>query len=118
MNGPTNWRKTIILKPGEIYSDSFIGVRFDSQEECRNFISYFQTNLYRFCLTVALTNWSAMTKTHRFAPNVGSLKNPHSGLVGFRSDWTNADLRELFPLSDGQWDHIEKVALAEKKPKI
>jgi hypothetical protein len=117
MNAPTNWRKTKILLPGEIYSDTFIGIRLDSLEECHNFISYFSTDLYRFCLTEASTNWSAMTKTHRWAPELTHLKNPRTGRMGFHSEWTNQDLKELLGnhLSLNDWAHITKVAQKEQK---
>lgn len=112
MNAPTNWRKTKILQPGEIYSDTFISAMFDSKQHAENFVTYFTTKLYRFTISETVTTWSAMPNAHRHTPDLSAVRNDRSGAIGWDSEWTDADLRRVFEgvLTDDDWQYIEDTA--------
>lgn len=106
-----SWRATIILEPGQATTDRFLHVTFESNREAENFLSYLKTKLYRFINVEAATGRDAMRKVHKYSPDLSNITNPRTGKVGWESDWTDDDLKELFEglLSKEEWEYIEQV---------
>lgn len=78
-----NYRDTKILKPNEYFSDTFICAYFDSEEQCKNFISYFKTFLYRSCEIKTVTDHNAVRVVHSHCANLEKIKNPPYQCEGF-----------------------------------
>lgn len=108
-----SYRRTKILKPGEISSGTFTGVNFSSEEEVGNFKTYFCTLFYRFLLTERATNQHGLSRFHEYVPDLTFTTNPRTGLKGWQSEWTDADLKILFKdlLTEEDWIYIEKTAI-------
>lgn len=112
--GPNfSWRRSVLLEPGQIASESFIGAFFSTREEALNFNTLVISKFARFCNTESATDHNAYRKVWDFVPDLKSTVNPRSGLVGWNSDWTDNDLKLLLKdvLTDEDWSYIEKVAV-------
>lgn len=107
-----NYRQAMVIEPGVIFAEQMQGIFFDSELHTKNFITYFRTNLYRFCLSTRALDRHAGRKLH-IVPDLVSVTNPRTGLIGYESDWTNEDLKKLFEdvLTEEDWTYIEKVAI-------
>lgn len=108
------YRKTKLLAPQEIASDTFIMMTFDSEHHAQNFQTYYRTFFYRFVSTEATTSHHGTKKVHQFAPDLSTVTNPRTGLVGYDTDWTDDDLKILFQdiLTAADWEYIQQVAIA------
>lgn len=112
-------RSTKLLKPGEVHSDTFISSFFESRDKAEGFESYFKTFFYRHLTTVTASDQNSYSTVHRFVPDLSGVENPRTGRIGWDSDWTDEDLKILFKdvLTDEDWDHIKKSALASDNGK-
>lgn len=113
-NGAAVHRMNKILAPGEIHVDTFVSLKVENEQQGKNFLTYLKTLCYRFLLSEAAGgSHHAGRKEHRFVPNLSTITNPRTGLVGWDSDWTDTDLQELFKniLTVEEWEYIKKTAL-------
>lgn len=108
-----SYRDSLIIDSHEEYSNYWIPVFFDSREEAQNFRSYLGTLFYRGLLAMGTVSQNATRSTHRFVPDLSNVCNPRTKKVGWNSDWTDDDLKELFKevLTDEDWAYIEKTAI-------
>lgn len=107
------WRSTRIVKPGEVCTATFIHVPFNSEEECKNFVTFFQTSFYRFLLSERGTTFAGGRTWHSHIPDLAVTVNPRTHLKGWESDWNDEDLQEVFAgvLLDSDWKYIKKKAV-------
>ena len=114
---PANYRSTIVLEPGQICSDTFIGCWFNSRQQVENFRTYFQTLFYRFSISETATDHNAISLVHRHLPDLVNIKNPRTGMIGWDSTWTDSDIEILLKdvLTEEDWQYIKKIAI-EKDP--
>ena len=107
------WRYCRVLNPGELISDTFLCVNFNTYEEAYNYNSYIKTYFFRFILTETAPAHNVSKHTHKNIPDLKNIVNPRTGLTGYHSSWTDNDLKLLFKdyLSDNDWDYIKEVAL-------
>lgn len=112
-----NWRFSLILKPGEICTDTFIGVWFDTEEEAKNYQTYLKTKFYRFAISENAPTHNAYRGVHEFVPDLVNIVNPRTNRVGYSSDWTDEDLKKVFEsvLTNEDWEYIVKTALTNDK---
>ena len=111
-----NWRYTKILKPKEYFTDTFINVYLNSEEQCNNFIFFFKTLFYRFCEVKTATDHNAYRVVHSNIPNLKNIKNPRTDKIGWDSDWNEDDLKKLFTfITEDEWKYIEEEALKSDK---
>lgn len=113
-----NWRdagsidKCPIIKPHEYFTDTFINIYLNSEDECNNFITYFRTYLYRFCISECAISHNACCIVHKFVPNLSNIENPRTHKIGWNSKWTNDDLKKLFTtITPDEWEYIKTQAL-------
>lgn len=57
-----------LLKPGDLATDKYLFVFFDSEIEAQNFKKYISTNFYEFAMKPLLVDQNALRKTHRNVP--------------------------------------------------
>lgn len=108
-----NHRRSMVFKPDELFSDTFICAFFDSKDHANNFQTYFRTLFYRFIISETAADQNAYAGVHRYVPDLSTIQNPRTGKIGWESDWTDEDLKILFKdvLTDEDWEYIEKTAL-------
>lgn len=102
-------RDSFIAKPNELYTDTFISAFFESEEEAKSYQSYLKTSFYNFMLIQTAHNQHANRNVHRFIPDISGQINPRTGLIGWNSNWTDDDLKELFfdCFDASDWEYIE-----------
>lgn len=109
----TTWRKAFVAPKDSVVTASYLGIYFDTEKEAQNFMGYIRTLLYRFAHGESAPTHHTSPSTHRFVPDLSTIKNPRTGLVGWDSDWTDDDLKQLFNdvLTAEDWKYIEETAL-------
>lgn len=102
-----------ICEPGSLYAQSWVGRAFETRDELLGFRSYLTTYFYRYLVSIRSVSHIALANIHRFVPDLATVTNPRTGLVGYESDWTDDDLKMLFEgvLTEEDWKYIEKVAV-------
>lgn len=84
---------------------------FSTELEANNFCTYLNCNFSRKLL--AESRGAKVAGWGSFVPDLATVTNPRTGLVGYESDWTDEDLKKLFEdvLTEDDWKYIEKVAV-------
>ena len=95
---------TIISKPGECCTESFIVAgAFDSEKEVLSFKSYLFTKISRFLLLQTVVSQDVTKKNFCFVPNLGI----------YSETYTDEKLRELWNITDEEWAFIDsKISTA------
>ena len=106
------YRRTLILKPNEIFTDTWLNVFLDNKQQCYNLKSYFETCVFRFLLIYKTTNQNVYADAYSVVPNLQNIKNPRTNKIGWDSDWNDRDLQKLFNLTDDEMDYIKQQAIA------
>ena len=101
------YRRTKILKPYEIFTDTFLCCFLDTEEQAKNLQTYFQTYLFRYLLINRATTQAIQRQIYSLIPNLTNIKNPRTNKIGWNSDWTNEDLQELFDLTNDEMEYIK-----------
>ena len=84
-------RNTVIARPGEVSTESFIVLgAFDTEEETRNFKSYIFTKTVRFLLLQAVVSQHVSKENFCFIPDLGT----------YDREYTDEYLRELWGITD------------------
>lgn len=84
-------RNTVIAKPGEVSTESFIVLgAFNTEEETRNFKSYIFTKTVRFLLLQAVVSQHVSKDNFCFIPDLGT----------YDRIYTDEYLRELWGITD------------------
>lgn len=108
------YRRTDIVAPDKIFTDTWLNVFCDSEQECKNLDTYFKTDLFRYLLNLRCANQNVYRQVYELVPDLSDVKNPRTGKVGWKSDWTDADLKQLFDLTEEEMKYIkEQVSAAD-----
>ena len=75
-------------------------IHFDSESECDNFIESLNLDIARYYMQKAIISIDYLNPLQVFW--LGNLTNPRTGLIGYKSDWTNKDINDIFMLSDAE----------------
>lgn len=86
-----------IAKPGEVATESWTHFAFDSELECSNYISYFETNFYRFLMKCGKTTHNLNSTAYRYIP-----------LVSFGEAWDDKKLAQKFGLTEEEVAYINE----------
>jgi len=86
-----------IAKPGEVATESWTHFAFDSKLECLNYISYFETNFYRFLMKCGKTTHNLNSTAYRYIP-----------LVSFNEAWDDKKLAQKFGLTEEEVAYINE----------
>lgn len=91
-------RNTIIAKPGECCTESFIILgTFDSEEEVKSFRTYIFTKIVRYLLLQTVVSQDITKKNFCFVPNIGK----------YEGVFTDERLRHMWNISDEEWKIID-----------
>lgn len=86
----------VLLEPGIIYSDQYIGAMFNDRKNAVNFISYMRTELFQSMAGAYTYDWHVTRDSLSVMPDLSNVCNMRTGLTGYDSDWTDGDLLRLF----------------------
>ena len=81
-------------------------IQFDTEEERKNFYDVCESMFFRYYFFVETVDVHVQVK---FLPWLGNLTNPRTGLVGYKSDWTNEDLCKVFDVSEADWREMSST---------
>ena len=81
-------------------------IKFDTEEERQNFYDVCESLFFRYYFFVETVDVHVQVK---FLPWLGNLTNPRTGKVGYKSDWTNEDLCQVFDVSNEDWEEMKNV---------
>jgi hypothetical protein len=88
---------SFIAKPTEVVSESYGHYAFDSEVECQNYQTYFNTNLYRFLMKCGKTKQDLLSAAYRYIP-----------LVSFDEAWDDEKLAHKFSLTEEEVAYINE----------
>jgi site-specific DNA-methyltransferase (adenine-specific) len=88
---------SFIAAPEEAISESYGHFAFDSQAECLNYQSYFETNLYRFLMKCGKNTQHLNSQAFRYIP-----------LVSFDEAWDDEKLAQKFGLTEEEVAYINE----------
>lgn len=90
---------TRIINPGQINTETYLDIGvFDTLEEAKNFELYLCSKFVRFLLRQAISSLNITRDSFRFVP-----------MLDFSESYTDAQLFEMFGLSDEEADYIERI---------
>lgn len=91
-----------IIQPNEICTESYLVLNsFDTLEECYNFISYQSTKIFRYLLSLRVSNQNICRNSFLWIPE-----------LTYEKSWNDEELYEKFNLSKEEIDHIEFTILS------
>lgn len=74
-------------------------------DEIENLYNFLQLDFVGYCVMKVTID----PPVHpQFTPYVGNILNPRTGLLGYKSDWTNDDLCRVYGISNEEWNHMKK----------
>ena len=79
-------------------------IKFGTIEEATNFENSLKTKFYEYFVLQVKTDQHTPFK---FLPFLGDAVNPRTGLLGYKGEWTDADLKAYFQLTDDEWKTVE-----------
>lgn len=89
---------TIIAKPGECCTESFIVLgAFDTEEEVLSFKTYIFSKIVRFLLLQAVVSQDVTKKNYCFVPD----------LIHYNKNYTDELLRRIWRINDEEWSYID-----------
>ena len=83
---------------GMVCSQTFIYAKFNTDVECRNFISYLKCKFFRALVFAAKITQDALASVYRFVP-----------IQDFTKPWTDSELYAKYDLSDDEIAFIESM---------
>lgn len=89
--------KVLVATPNQVYSDAFISILADTEEEANNILKFINTKFFRFLLGLRKISWHTKPSTLKYIP-----------LLDFSREWVDQDLYKEFNLSSEEIDLIEK----------
>ena len=81
-----------------VCSQTFIYAKFNTDVECRNFISYLKCKFFRALVFAAKITQDALASVYRFVP-----------LQDFNKSWTDEELYAKYGLTDEEIQFIEST---------
>ena len=89
---------TIIAKPGECCTESFIVLgAFDTEEEVLSFKTYIFSKVVRFLLLQTVVSQDVTKKNYCFVPD----------LIHYNENYTDEHLRRIWEINDKEWSYID-----------
>ena len=89
---------TRLAKPGECCTESWIVAgAFNTQKEALSFKSYLYTKIVRFLILQTVVSQDVTRKNFKFVPDLGK----------YEGEFNDAMLREMWNISDDEWDFID-----------
>ncbi len=79
-------------------------IAFDSKEEAENAYAFCQSKLFRYCVLETQVDVHVHLS---YYPWLGNVANPRTGLIGFKSDWTDDDIYKVYGLTDEEIKTVE-----------
>ncbi len=98
--GESIYRRTWICPPDRIFTDTWLNVFVDTEEQAKNLDSYFKTYLFRYLLLICCATRNVYRQCYRLVPDLSEIKNERTGKIGWDSDWTDEDLQKLFGITN------------------
>ena len=92
-----NFGRTLVCKPTEVYSNSYLSFTVENEKEAESLISYMKTKLARVMLGLRKNTQDISPEKCRWVP-----------IVPFDREWTDEKVEEYFNLSDSLKELIEK----------
>lgn len=83
---------------GSVCSQTYLYLKFDNENEARNFISYLKTRFFRALVAAIKITQHAQTSVYHFVP-----------LQDFSHPWTDDDLYKKYDLSPDEVKYIESM---------
>jgi site-specific DNA-methyltransferase (adenine-specific) len=106
------YRRSFVGEPDLISTDTCLCIFVETKEQAENLKGYFATYLFRFLLKTNCNTPHVMAKAYSLVPNLEKNINLRTGKIGWDSDWTDADLQQLFNLSEDEMKYIKDKAIA------
>lgn len=88
----------ILAKPGEICNESYVCFCFKTENEALNFISYFETKLFKYLMSIKKIKQDITKEVFDLIPK-----------VDFSKSWTDKEIYNYFNLSQEEIDFIEET---------
>ncbi len=95
-NDPQVLGKPYIAAENSVCSQTFLYAVFDSVTHAENFVSYYQTKLFRAIVSAVKITQHAQSSVYRFVP-----------VQDYSKPWSDADLYEKYGLSPSEIEFIE-----------
>ncbi len=83
---------------GSVCSQTYLYMKFESEKEAKNFISYLKTRFFRALVSAIKITQHAQTSVYHFVP-----------MQDFSSPWTDKDLYKKYDLSPEDVEYIESM---------
>lgn len=85
--------------PGECCTETYLLVGpFESEQVCKNVISYIGTRFFHFLVTLQKNTQDCMKKVYSFVP-----------IQDFSEEWTDEKLYKKYGLTEKEIEYIEKM---------
>ncbi len=97
-----NGKKSIItdyllLQPNEVCTDTYLVISsFESRDQAENFISYMQTKIFRFLMSLRLLSYNTSKDSFAFVPDLGIYDSP----------WDDKRVCEHLAITEAEWNHV------------
>lgn len=89
----------IIAKPNECCTETFIELGpFQSEQEAKNFLSYFKTKFFRALMSIQKKDQGAARKIYKYIP-----------IQDFSKAWSDKELYEKYNLTEQEQNYIETI---------
>lgn len=91
--------KPFVGEPGTICSETYLAIGpFGDEEECRNAISYINTQFFRFLVMLRKPTQDALRKVYSLVP-----------IQSFKKSWTDAELFRKYKIGEEELRFIESM---------
>lgn len=92
------------------YTNTSKMISFENNDEMRNFFKSNLTNTLRY---YAISVKKNQRQPWQLIPWLGNIVNPRTKLLGYKSEWTDNDLAEIFKFNDKDKEEIKEVCKKE-----
>lgn len=98
-NSKTDWIKPIYAEPNSCCTETYLVIgSFESEEQCKNVISYIKTKFFHFCFALVKNTQNTTKMTYQFVPQ-----------QNFNEEWTDEKLYKKYGLTQDEIAFIEKM---------
>lgn len=92
---------------GSVCSQTYLYIKFDTEVEAKNFITYLRTKFFRALVSALKITQHAQTSVYHFVP-----------MQDYKRPWTDKDLYEKYSLSAEDIEFIEKMIKPMNKDSV
>lgn len=79
-------------------------IKFETEQQAINFINQFKCNFVKYITNLIITDVNVREEQVLWMNNI---KNPHTGLIGYNSEWTDEDFYTFFNITKEEQKIIE-----------